>query len=158
MALRSLSTSALRAELARREKGAAKLARKRDMLANVLASLEAQLADLGVPGARRRGRPPGSKNKRRGRKPGRRAKRRRGRKPGRKPGRKLPKNKQSLGDALAAAVRPGTVVSPAEAVKRVRAAGYKTTAKKFGIVVALRLANDKRFKRKGRGQYERVAA
>jgi hypothetical protein len=142
-----MSTSALRAELARREEGAAKLARKRDMMAGLLATLEAQLADLGVPGGKRRGRKPG-------RKPGRKAKR----KPGRKAGRKLPKNKHSLGDALAAAVRPGTVVSPAEAMKKVQAAGYKTTAKKFGIVVALRLANHKHFKRKRRGQYERVAA
>ena len=142
MALRSLSTSALRAEIARREKGAAKLAKQHGVLSRVLASLESQLADLGVPGGRRRGRPPGSKNKG----------------SGRTPGRKLPKNKHSLGDALAAAVRQGTVVSPAEAMKKVQAAGYKTTAKKFGIVVALRLANDKRFKRTGRGQYERVAA
>jgi hypothetical protein len=160
MALKSVPTSALRAEIARRERGAAKLQKKHSMLTRVLASLEAELAGLGVPGMKRRGRPPGSKNKRRGPKAGRRAGRR-GRKPGRKPGRagrKLPKNKQSLGDALAAAIRPGTVVSPAEAMTRVKAAGYKSTAKNFGVVVAIRLANDKRFRRKGRGQYERIAA
>lgn len=156
MALKSVPTSALRAEIARRERGAAKLQKKHSMLSRVLASLETELAGLGVPGAKRRGRPPGSKNKRRGRPPGRPAGRR-GRKPGRKPGRKLPKNKQSLGDALATAIRPGTVVSPAEAMSRVKAAGYKSTAKNFGVVVAIRLANDKRFRRKGRGQYERVA-
>ena len=158
MAIRSIPTSALRAELARREKGAAKLARKRDRLASAIATLEAQLADLGAPAGKRRGRPPGSRNVRRGRKPGRRPGRKPGRKPGRMARRKLHRNKQSLGDALAAAVRPGTVVSPAEAMKKVQAAGYKTTAKRFGIVVAMRLAHDKRFKRKGRGQYERVAA
>lgn len=149
MALRSVSTSALRAEIARREKGAAKLAKKHSLLSRALASLESQLAEFGLSGGKRRGRPPGSKNKKHTV---------RGRKPGRKAGRKLPKNKQSLGDALAAAVRAGSVVSPAEAMKKVQAAGYKSTAKKFGIVVALRLANDKRFKRKGRGLYERVAA
>jgi len=153
MALKSVSTSALRAELARRERGAAKLQKKHSMLSRVLASLEAELAGLGVPGLKRRGRPPGRPSARRGRKPGRAGRR----KAGRRAGRKLPRNKQSLGDALASAIRPGTVVSPAEAMKRVKATGYKTTAKNFGVVVAIRLANDKRFRRKGRGQYERVA-
>lgn len=153
MALKSVSTSALRAELARRERGATKLQMKHAKLSRVLASLEAELAGLGVPGPKRRGRPPGRPSGRRGRKPGRPGRR----KAGRRAGRKLPRNKQSLGDALAAAIRPGTVVSPAEAMKRVKATGYKTTAKNFGVVVAIRLANDKRFRRKGRGQYERVA-
>jgi hypothetical protein len=153
MALKSVSTTALRAELARRERGAAKLQKKHSMLSRVLASLESELAGLGVPGMKRRGRPPGRRSGRPGRKPGRAGRR----KAGRRAGRKLPRNKQSLGDALAAAIRPGTVVSPAEAMKRVKGTGYKSTAKNFGVVVAIRLANDKRFKRKGRGQYERVA-
>ena len=158
MALKTVSTSALRAELARRERGAAKLQTKHAQLSRVLASLEAELAGLGVPGPKRRGRPPGRPSGRRGRKPGRPGRRKAGRrKAGRRAGRKLPRNKQSLGDALAAAIRPGTVVSPAEAMKRVKSTGYKTTAKNFGVVVAIRLANDKRFRRKGRGQYERVA-
>ena len=146
MALKSLSTTVLRRELDRRMRGAKKLAAKRDKLARKLASLEIELAGLG--GAlpytgKRRGRPPGRKSGRGGRRA--------------RAGRKLPKNKQSLGDALAAAVRVGSVVSPAEASKRVKASGYKSTAKRFGILVAMRLASDKRFKRKGRGQYERVA-
>jgi hypothetical protein len=139
---------ALRRELARRERGATKIAARRAKLAKALAALDAELADLGVDGAPRRGRPPGSKHKRRGRKPGR--------KPGRPAGRKLPKNTRSLGDALAATVRPGTIVSPAEAAKRVRAQGYKTTATNFGKVVTLRLRVHKLFKHRGRGQYERV--
>jgi septal ring factor EnvC (AmiA/AmiB activator) len=154
MALKSLPTSALRAELARREKGAAKLAKKRDAVARVLAAFEAQLADLGVPGGKRRGRPPGSKNKKRR---GKRLGRPPGSKNKRKAGRKLHKNKQSLGAALAAAVRPGTIVSPAEAAKRVRAQGYKTIATNFGKVVTLRLRVHKQFKHRSRGQYERVA-
>ena len=160
MALKSVPTAALRAELARREKGAAKLQKKHSMLSRVLQTIEAELAGLGVPGARRRGRPPGSGGMRRGARAGRRGRRpgRTGRrKAGRRTGRKLPRNKQSLGDALASAIKTGTVVSPAEASKRVRANGYKSTAKNFGVVVAIRLANDKRFRRKGRGQYERVA-
>ena len=165
MALRSLSTSALRAELARREKGAARLQKKHGKLARVLATLEAQLADLGV-GGKRRGRPPGSKNKRRGRPPGsknkrrgRRAKRkaRRRARAGRKAGRKNPKNKQSLGNALASAIRPGTVISPVEAAQRVKAAGYKSNAGSFNVVVAMRMRDDKRFKKQGRGEYVRVA-
>ena len=146
MALKSLSTAVLRRELDRRMKGAKKLAAKRDKLARKLAALESELFGLvGVAPytGKRRGRPPGLKSGRRGRRAG--------------PRRKLPKNRQSLGDALAAAVRVGSVVSPAEAAKRVKAGGYKSAAKTFGILVAMRLAGDKRFKRKGRGQYERVA-
>jgi hypothetical protein len=165
MALKTLSTAELRREIERRERGAVKVAARRDKLAKALAALDAELADLGVDGApKRRGRPPGSKNKRRGRKPGRKAGPRTGRKPGRpagrKPGRpagrKLPKNTVSLKAALAAAIKPGTIVSPAEAAKRVRAQGYKTTATKFGKVVRLRLRVHKLFKHRGRGQYERV--
>jgi hypothetical protein len=156
MTLASESTAALRRELARRERDAAKITARRAKLAKQLAALDAELADLGVAGAPRRGRPLGSKSKPRGRKPGRKAGPRTGRKPGRPAGRKLPKNTRSLGDALAATVRPGTIVSPAEAAKRVRTQGYKTTAKNFGKVVTLRLRVHKLFKRRGRGQYERV--
>jgi hypothetical protein len=148
MTLASESTAALRRELARRERDAAKITARRAKLAKQLAALDA--------GAPRRGRPLGSKSKPRGRKPGRKAGPRTGRKPGRPAGRKLPKNTRSLGDALAATVRPGTIVSPAEAAKRVRTQGYKTTAKNFGKVVTLRLRVHKLFKHRGRGQYERV--
>lgn len=152
MALRSLSTAALRKEIARREKGAKKFIAKHAKLSKVLASLERTLEDLGV-GAmslsggtgKRRGRPPGSKNKTPGRKPGRKA---RG---------KRPKNKLNLGDSLAAAIKTGSTVSPAEAIQRVKSAGYKTTSKAFNVSVSQTLAKDKRFKRTGRGQYQRVA-
>ena len=148
MALKSLSTAVIRREIERRERGAVKVAARRAKLARALAALDAELADLGVDGPPRRGRPPGSKNKPRGRKPGPKA--------GHRTGRKLPKNTRTLGDALAATVRPGTIVSPAEAAKRVRAQGYKTTATNFGKVVTLRLRVHKLFKHRGRGQYERV--
>ena len=114
------------------------------------------MTELGVPGGKRRGRPPGSKNKRRrGRPPGSKNKRR-GRKPARK-GSKRSQNKFNLGDSLAAAIRAGTTVSPAEAIKKVKAAGYKTISKAFNVSVSQNLAKDKRFKRTGRGQYLRVA-
>src|SRR6185436_2485036 len=155
MALRSLTTSALRAELARRERGADKLRKKHAKLARALAQLEGELAGLGaiIIHGKRRGRPPGSKNRRRGPGPqrGRRSPgpprgsastgRASTRKMGRPPGRKNLRNKQSLAAALASGVRPGTVVSPAQAVSIVRARGYKTTAKKFGMAVAHTLAD-----------------
>jgi hypothetical protein len=157
MSVKSLSTAEIRRELERRERGAAKVVARRDVLAKQLAALDAELADLGVDGApRRRGRPPGSRNKPSGRKPGRKPGRKSGRKPGRPAGPKLPKNKRSLGDALAAAVRPGSVVSPVEAAKRVKAAGYKSNSGSFNVVVAMRLRDHAGFKHVGRGQYRRV--
>jgi hypothetical protein len=50
------------------------------------------------------------------------------------------------------------VVSPIEASKLVKANGYKTTSRTFNISVSQALAKDKRFKRVGRGQYEKVSA
>jgi hypothetical protein len=177
MALRSLSTAALRREIARRERGAQKLVAKHTKVSKLLASLERTLADLGVGGGKRRGRPPGSKNKRgrktarqSGRPSGSKSARGAGRKAGRKSkpsasvgasrgaGRRRPKNALGLADSLAAAVKAGSVVSPAEAIQRVKSAGYKTVSKTFNVSVSQTLANDKRFKRKSRGQYERVAA
>ena len=85
----------------------------------------------------------------------------RGRKPGPKKGarrstRKRAKNKITLPDALVAAVRKGSTVSPADAGKAVKAKGYKTTSKTFGVQVASALAKDKRFKKVGRGQYQLI--
>jgi hypothetical protein len=143
--LRRISTAQLRREIARREKGAMKLVRSRDKIVKVLAKLESELNDLGV----------SSRGATRGRRPKFRG-------PGRKPskaGSRGPRanNKLTLADALAGSVRVGSVVSPADAAKRVRAGGYKTSSKTFGIQVATTLAKDKRFKRKGRGEYERLA-
>ena len=151
MALKSLSTAVIRREIERRERGAVKVAARRDKLAKALAALDAELADLGVDGAPRRGRTLGSKSKRRrGRRPGR--------KRGRKPGQKQPKNKQSLSDALASAIRAGAVVSPVEAAKRVKARGYRTSDKTFGHTVAKNLRSHRGFRHKGLGQYERAAS
>lgn len=143
MTLRSLRTTDLRKELARRERGARKLRRTRDKLAKALSRLETELDALGGAG----------RSPRRGS----RMMRGQGRRPAKAgPRRRRARNKLTLADALAAAVRAGTVVSPADAAKRVEASGYKSASKTFGIQVATTLAKDKRFKRKGRGQYERV--
>jgi hypothetical protein len=154
MALRTLSTAALRKELARREKGAKKFIAKHAKLSKVMAALERKLADLGVgSGAgsgqgtgKRRGRPPGSKNKRRG--PGR---------PPKSGRRKRASNALSLPDALAKAVRVGSTVSPADAAAAVKKSGYSSSSKTFGQQVSVALAQSKAFKRTGRGAYLRKA-
>jgi hypothetical protein len=153
MALRSLSTVALRRELERRERGAGKLAAKHKQLAARLAEIESELADLGVNGVTRRGRRPGRPAGRRGpgRPPGRRG-------PGRPPkaGRRgRSGNAMSLPATLAQAVRVGSTVSPAEAAMAVKKAGYKSGSKTFGVQVAIALAKSPNFKRTGRGQYLR---
>jgi len=78
----------------------------------------------------------------------------------REPGLALPRPKNSINlpDAIALEAEPGQVVTPTEIAKRVLARGYQTTAAKFAMVVANALSKDKRFKRIGRGQYERLAA
>ena len=147
MALRSLSTAALRRELARRERGAHRLITKHKALSQRLADISAELAELGVDGAARRGRGRG-----RGRPPGRRG-------PGRPPkmgsrgGRG--RNAMSLPAMLAKAVRVGATVSPQEAGVAVRRAGYRSSSKTFGVMVAIALAKSPLFKRVGRGQYLR---
>ena len=153
MALRSLSTVALRRELERRERGAGKLAAKHKQLAARLAEIESELADLGMNGMARRGRRPGRPAGRRGpgRPPGRRG-------PGRPPkaGRRgRGGNAMPLPAMLAQAVRVGSTVSPAEAAMAVKKAGYKSGSKTFGVQVAIALAKSPLFKRTGRGQYVR---
>ena len=141
MALKSVSTAELRRELARREKGANRLAKRRDALARKLESLEAELADLGSAGGKRRGRPPGRAAT--------------GRKGGRG-GRKRARNSVPLPEVIAKVVKVGSTVAPAEVSAKVRKAGYKSTAAHFGMMVSNALSKDERFKRVSRGQYQRV--
>ena len=151
MAMKRLSTSALRAELSRRERGATKLAKQRDKLQSKLDGILAQLADLGIDGtAKRRGRPPG----RRG--PGR-PKGSKNRKPGRPKGKraKRMKNEMSLLEAITKGVRAGSTVSPADAAVAAKKAGSRSASPNFGMMVANTLAKAKEFKRVGRGQYQR---
>ena len=144
MAARTLSTDALHAEIARREKGAKKLNIQRDRLLKQLEKIDDKLALLQRGSGRRPGRVTRRGSSRRTTR-GKTGTRRRGR------------NKVPLTDAIASAMDKGAVVSPKEAAALVKANGYKTTSKTFNIQVSQALTKDKRFKRVGRGQYKRVA-
>jgi hypothetical protein len=142
MALRSVSTSELRRELERREKGSRRLLTRRIALARTLASLDAELAGLGLlRTATALGR---SLAPARAAKAPASAKRRRAR------------NETSLPEVIAKVVRLGATVTPAEVSARVKASGYRSSAAHFGMMVSNALAKDARFKRVARGQYERV--
>jgi hypothetical protein len=144
--LRTLPVAALRRELARREKGSAKLLAQHKKLAARLAEIDAELGDLGVAVPARRGRKPG-------RMPGRRGP---GRPPGSGRGRRA-KGGMTLLEALHRAVAAGKTVSPAEAAAAAKRVGYQTSSKTFGIQVATTLAKANGFKKTGRGQYLRTA-
>jgi len=136
MNLKTLDTTALMAELKRRERNSKSLIKKRDKLASQLAHVEKELAVLGAPAGgstRGPGRPKGDGIRRRAH------------------------NKVSLADALAQAMEVRAVVSPAEASDLVKENGYKSTSQHFGMMVSNALSKDKRFKRVSRGQYERVS-
>jgi len=135
MALKSLSTDELQRELARRAKDAGKLENRRTKLLAELAEVEKELSFLG--GALGAGPAPRAK--------------------GSPTGRKRAKNDMSLPDAIAQAMEVRAIVSPKEAADLVRANGFTTTSKNFNMMVSNALAKDKRFKRLGRGQYERIA-
>lgn len=131
MALKNMTTADLRRELERRTRNVGKLQRRRDKLVAEIAEIDAELAALGEAGndpapAAAAG-------------PRRRA-----------------RNAVSLPDAISAAMEIGAVVSPKEAADLVQANGYKTTSANFNMMVSNALAKDKRFKRLGRGQYERI--
>jgi hypothetical protein len=160
MKLKNITVSALRRELARREKGAGKLQKQHAKLASQLAALEADLADLGMDGAparhtRKPGRPAGSAKRGPGRLKGSK-----NRGPGRpkgsknKAGGKRAKNAMSLVQAILKGVRAGSTVSPAEAGAAARKLGYKSSSPNFGMMVANALSKDSHFKRIERGQYQ----
>lgn len=141
MSLASLSLADLQAELDRRQAAAGKFAARRDKLVADLAAIDRELAALGAAaptGKRGPGRPKGSGKGSRG------------------PRGPMPKNDITLPDAIAAAMEVRAVVSPQEAAEYVLKNGYKTNAKNFGMIVSNALAKDPRFKRIGRGQYERM--
>ena len=130
MALKTLTTADLEAELKRRKRGDAKLEKRRAKLLAELEIVERELAFLG------------GKSTRRGR-------------VARSP-RTRARNEVSLPDAIAMAMEVRAVVSPKEAAELVLKNGFKTTSKNFGMMVSNALSKDVRFKRIGRGQYERV--
>ena len=62
----------------------------------------------------------------------------------------------TLPQALEDTAGVGAVLSPVEAAKIVQQNGYKSGSKTFNIQVATTLAKHAKFKRVGRGQYERA--
>jgi len=134
--LASLSLDDLRHEIERREKATCQLQAKREKLVAELAEIDAQIISLcSMHDVARIDEP--SPQPRKAQSP-------------------RANNEVSLADALAMAVEPRAVASPAEAADLVTANGYVSTAKKLAMAVANTLARDLRFKRVGRGQYERV--
>ena len=74
------------------------------------------------------------------------------------PPRPRARNSVTLADAIAMAVEPRAVVSPAEVAKLVLSNGFVTHSKSFNVQVTNALSKDKRFRRLERGQYERTDA
>lgn len=140
MALKTLSTADLQRELERRQRGASKLEVRRAKLVAEIDQIDVELATLGVFAGSR----PATRGGKRGPVPGSGGKRRRAR------------NDISLPEAIVQACEVGAIVSPAEAAELVLANGFKTTSARFNMMVSNALAKDKRFKRVGRGQYERI--
>ena len=134
-ALAGIATELLRRELDRRQRGLVALIAKRDAVRAEIAGLDAAIAELS------------EEPRRPARGGGKRAARL---------ALPRPKNAISLPDAIALEVEVGQSITPADAAKRVLASGYQTTARTFTMVVANALSKDKRFKRLGRGKYERV--
>ena len=134
MALRALSTSELQKELHRREKSAHKLQARRAKLIKELTEVEEKIAFL-----------EGSANQTR-----------MGRFGDLGAGRRRARNDMTLPDAICAAMEVRAIVTPKEASDLVLANGFQTTSKNFNMMVSNALAKDTRFKRIGRGQYERV--
>jgi hypothetical protein len=144
--LASASLAELQAELARRERVASELGRRRDQLLAELATLDRELTGSGA--ARRggrRGRPVGQVV-RRGR-PGRRGG---GRGRG---GRRRARNATNLVEALRGVLSNATM-SVTDAAKAVQRAGYRTTSANFRTIVNQALLGNKgHFKKVSRGQY-----
>ena len=137
MTMKTLSTAELQRELARRESSVGKLQAKRDTLLARLRDVEAEISAITGNQLPARGRGPARATTANDKRP-------------------RAKNDVSLADAIAQAMDVGAEMSPKEAAGYVLKNGYKTASKTFGIQVASALAKDGRFKRVGRGVYERV--
>jgi hypothetical protein len=139
MALRSLSIADLRRELARREANSGKLLKQHKQLTARLATIDAELAELGVDGLpRRRGRPPGRVAGRRG--------------PGRPKGSRN-KGGLTLLAAIIKGVRAGATISPAEAAVAAKRAGYKSSSPHLAMMCANAMGKSSEFRHAGRGAY-----
>ena len=140
--LAQFSMAELLAEIDARRAQAARLERERESILEQMAAIEAELAAMGIAvgGAQPAAQlapvataPPA-------------------------PRRPRARNSVTLADAIALAVEPGATVSPAEAMQLVLSNGFVTNSKSFNVQVTNALSKDPRFRRTGRGQYERIAA
>ena len=139
--LDSLPTDELREELHRRQRNAGRLQAEREKLIANIAALDAEIERLLGTRASSRVAPPRDPDA------------------PREPARLVtprPKNSLKLADAIAAAVEPGTVVTPTEVAELVKKDGYITTSKTFAQSVSATLAKHGGFSRVGRGQYKRL--
>ena len=122
--LETMSSAALQAELARRQRQAANLLKKRDRLREQLAAIESEIAEMGATAV-----------------------------VGVEPGRKRARNAESLVDAMRR-VLTGTELTVTELSDAVQAAGYVTTSPNFRTIVNQTLIKyPKMFKRVARGVY-----
>lgn len=140
--LATFSMAELLAEIDARRAQAARLERERESILEQMATLEAELAAMGIAvgGAQPAAQPvPAATTPPAARGP-------------------RARNSVTLADAIAMAVEPGATVSPAEAMQLVLSNGFVTHSKSFNVQVTNTLSKDKRFRRVGRGQYERIAA
>jgi hypothetical protein len=138
--LSRMTTSALSAELARRQRRLPMLQRQHADLMNKLEAIEAEIAEMGgnaTGGGATRGRKPS------GRPAGR---------PVGSGGGKRPRNAKNLEDTLADTLR-GKTMSVTEATAAVQSRGYKTTAANFRTIVNATLLKSKKIKKVSRGQY-----
>jgi len=135
----ALSTMELQQELDRREKGAHKLAAKRDRLIEQIAEIDAELEELGYEAET-----PAPTNGRRNGRNGRTA---------RGGSRKRPKNDQPLTEVLQKVMK-GKTMGVTEAAEAAKNAGYKSSSASFrNIVNQTLLKNPDLFKKIERGQY-----
>ncbi|MEO1717371.1 MAG: hypothetical protein AAFR76_09695 [Planctomycetota bacterium] len=122
--LETMSSAALQAELARRQRQASNLLKKRDRLREQLAAIESEIAEMGATAV-----------------------------VGVEPGRKRARNAESLVDAMRR-VLTGTELTVTELSDAVQAAGYVTTSPNFRTIVNQTLIKyPKMFKRVARGVY-----
>lgn len=144
LTLGGLSTEDLSRELQRRQRGLpalySKLAKAEAKVKRIMSAI--QMLGGGTTGAvaapgRRRGRPPGVRNRLAA---------------GGRAGRKRPKNKTNLVEALAVVLK-GKTMGVTEVTAAVQAAGYKTSSANFRTIVNQALIKSDAFKKVSRGQY-----
>ena len=141
--LNVISTTALRAELERRQSQVNDLVNRRRELAAALEQIDSELDALGIA--------PGGRASRRI--PGRAGRRGRAFATGGVPaGRKRHQNESNLEEALAKVLK-GKTMGVTEVAHAVREAGYKTTSPNFRTIVNQALLRSDLIKKVSRGQY-----